>query len=133
MSDLFRGIGPLASSLDFHSQRHNVIASNIANANTPGFRPQELLRAEEPAAAPSTLPLARTEGAHLASVNLPAIEGATLAPDRSNSGGLDENSVSLEREMSKLAANDLRFASGARMIQHKLGMLRYAANDGTGG
>jgi flagellar basal-body rod protein FlgB len=131
MSEIFSGISPLSRAMDFHSQRHNVLASNIANANTPGFKPQELLRAEG-AETSNTLPLARTEGMHLASVDV-EMHGVTLAPDRSHSGGLDENTVSMEREMSKLAANDLRYESSAKMIQHKLGMLKYAANDGTGG
>src|SRR5689334_18012548 len=102
MSEFFNAVGALTRSLDFHSQRHNVLASNIANANTPGFKPQELLRADGPEATQSTLPLARTEGAHIASVESAALHGAKLAPDRSHSGGLDENTVSLEREMSKL-------------------------------
>lgn len=132
MSEIFNGVSPLQRALDFHSQRHNVIASNIANANTPGFRPQELLRADN-AAPVGSLPLARSEAAHLSTPASLALEGARVELDRSNSGGLDENSVSLEREMSKLAANDLRFESSAKMVQHKLGMLRYAANDATGG
>jgi flagellar basal body rod protein FlgB len=49
------------------------------------------------------------------------------------SGGLDGNSVSLEREMSKLAANDLRYDGAVKIVTGKLAMLRYAANDGSGG
>jgi flagellar basal body rod protein FlgB len=90
------------------------------------------LRADGLEAPGPGLPLARTEGAHLATQDGAALHGVTLTRDQSNSGGLDDNTVSLEREMSKLAANNLRFESSARMVQHKLGMLRYAANDGTG-
>ena len=45
MSDLL-SVAPFHRSLDYHSERHNVLASNVANANTPGFRPKELLRVE---------------------------------------------------------------------------------------
>jgi flagellar basal-body rod protein FlgB len=132
MSDLFSNVTALHRSLDYHSERHNLIASNIANANTPGFRPLELLRAESTETG-GTLPMTRTESAHLSTTASQSLQSTTVAPDRSNSGGLDDNTVSLEREMSKLAANDVRYESGAKMIQHKLGMLRYAANDASGG
>jgi flagellar basal-body rod protein FlgB len=132
MSDLFSNLSALHRSLDYHSERHNLIASNIANANTPGFRPLELLRVES-AETGGSLPMARTESAHIASLGSSSLQATTVAADRSTSGGLDDNTVSLEREMSKLAANDIRYEGSAKMIQHKLGMLRYAANDASGG
>lgn len=131
MSDLFSQLGPLQRSLDYHAERHNVVASNIANANTPGFRPLELLRVDG-AASGGTLPLNRTEGAHLSTAGNAGTHGATVVEDASVAPGLDGNSVSLEHEMSKLAANDLRYQGAAKLITHKLGMLRYAANDASG-
>jgi len=130
MTGLFANVAALQRSLDFHSERHNVIASNIANANTPGFQPLELLRAEQSELGGS-LPLARTEGAHIGARN-DERHGAVTVEDRSTPGGLDQNAVSLEREMSKLAANDLRFESGAKMIARKMAILRYVANDANG-
>jgi flagellar basal-body rod protein FlgB len=132
MSELFSNIKPLQRALDYHSERHNVVASNIANANTPGFRPQELLRADTPDFS-ATLPLARTEQAHLATIDAPGRRGTDLVEDQTALAGLDGNSVSLEREMSKLSANDLRYESAAKMVTRKLAMLRYAANDGSSG
>jgi flagellar basal-body rod protein FlgB len=120
-------------ALDYHSERHNVLASNLANANTPGFRPKELLRVEDTAFG-GTLPLARTEHAHLVSDGgMPGIHDMTVVPDDSTVNGLDGNNVSLEREMSKLQANDLRFQGAARLVTRQLAMLRYAANDGGAG
>jgi len=132
MSDLFSNVSALHRSLDYHSERHNLIASNIANANTPGFKPLELLRTES-AETGGTLPMARTESTHLSSAANQSLQSTTVTVDRSTTGGLDDNTVSLEREMSKLAANDIRYEGSAKMIQQKLGMLRYAANDASGG
>jgi flagellar basal body rod protein FlgB len=64
---------------------------------------------------------------------VPAIHDRTVVPDASSLGGLDGNSVSIEREMSKLEANDLRFQAAAKLVTRQLAMLRYAANDGNGG
>ena len=131
MSDLL-SVAPFHRSLDYHSSRHNVLASNIANANTPGFRPKELLRVEAEEFA-GKLPLVRTEQEHFNTTGLDAVHDLTVVQDESNIAGLDGNNVSLEREMSKLEANDLRYQGAAKLVSRQLGMLRYAANDGSGG
>jgi flagellar basal-body rod protein FlgB len=131
MSDLL-SVAPFHRSLDYHSNRHNVLASNIANANTPGFRPKELLRVEAEEFA-SKLPLVRTEQEHFVAGGLDAVHDLTVVPEESNIAGLDGNNVSLEREMSKLEANDLRYQGAAKLVTRQLAMLRYAANDGGSG
>ncbi len=131
MSQIFN-VGSLQRALDYHAERHNVVASNIANANTPGFRPLELLRVDAPGAQGS-LPLTRTEGAHLVPAEDPGSYGMKVSPDESSVGGLDGNSVSIEREMSKLQANDLRYQGAAKLVTRQLAMLRYAASDASGG
>jgi len=131
MSDLL-SVAPFQRALDYHSERHNVLASNIANANTPGFRPNELLRVEE-TEFHSTLALARTEQEHFRPTGLGGVHEMTVVPDESHIGGLDGNNVSLEREMSKLEANDLRYQGAAKLVNRHLAMLRYASNDGTSG
>jgi flagellar basal-body rod protein FlgB len=131
MSELLN-VSPYTRSLDYHSERHNVLASNIANANTPGFRPQELLRVEEDSFH-GTLSLMRTEREHLRATGVPDEHGVTVTGDDWNVAGLDGNNVSIEREMSKMQANDLRFQGAARLVTRQLAMLRYASNDGTSG
>ena len=134
MSEMFRGVDGLRRALDYHLSRHNVLSSNVANAETPGFRPQELLR--EPEQAPlSTLPLEVTSGSHVGGT--PNAQSAEqryeVREDRTAQPGANGNSVALEHEMAKLAANDIRFEGAVKIVSQQLGMLRYAANDGTGG
>ena len=38
-------INPLRSALDYHLGRHNILTSNLANVDTPGYRAQDLKRA----------------------------------------------------------------------------------------
>ncbi|MCB9621342.1 MAG: flagellar basal body rod protein FlgB [Sandaracinus sp.] len=126
---IFDAIGPGARALDYHLRRHNVLSSNVVNADTPGFRPLELVR-ELPGAS-SSLPLAATHEGHRGTQT--AGEGSTdVEVERVVQPGGDGNAVSLEREMAKVAANDLRYQSLTKAIRHHLGMLRYAANDGHG-
>lgn len=129
MSDMFRGVDRLRNSLDYHMERHNVLSSNVANAETPGFRPSELLR-DEKAAAGGSLPMVVTNEGHVGFANQTAAEYETRE-DRTSLPGANGNAVALEHEMSKLAANDIRFEGAVRIVSHQLGMLRYAANDGS--
>ena len=128
MTELFGGISRLQRALDYHLERHNVVASNIANVDTPGFRARELLR--ETGEGASAHQIRRTQEGHLGpgerTARMDLVEDTTTPP------GNDGNAVSLDREMAKLAANDLRFDGASKIVARQLAMLRYAANDGRG-
>jgi flagellar basal-body rod protein FlgB len=130
MSELL-DVSPYHRSLDYHADRHNVLASNIANTNTPGFRPKELLRIEADEFG-GTLALIRTEKEHFHTGGVPELHDRKVVQDEAFVAGLDGNNVSIEREMSKLEANDLRYQGASRLVTRELAMLRYAANDGSG-
>lgn len=131
MADIFQ-VGGFRRSLDYHAERHNVLSSNVANANTPGFRPKELVRDEAPEIK-GTLPMMRTERDHFLGGGSPELHETVISPDESRAGGLDGNNVALEREMAKLQANDLRYQGASRLVTRHLALLKYAANDGTSG
>jgi flagellar basal-body rod protein FlgB len=130
MVDLFRTVEIGHRTLDYQLERHNVLAGNVANVDTPGFRPLELTRTLETATAGASL--ARTDAAHLAGPGNALGGTYEVSPDAVVNAGNDENAVSLEHELAKLSANHVRYESAARMVQMQLGQLRYAANDGTG-
>jgi flagellar basal-body rod protein FlgB len=133
MADLFAGVEALRRTLDYHLERHNVLASNIANVDTPGFHPMELVRPAGETGAHQP-PLAATDEHHF--VAAPADFGPAdfeAIEDRSVRPGADGNSVSLERESAKIAANDLRYEGAVKVVARRLALLRYAANDGNGG
>jgi len=131
MPGIFGNLPAIQRALDFHSERHNLIASNLANANTPGFEPKELLRADAETFG-NTLRLERTNPEHMPTVDGQDLSERRVVEDPSGMSGLDGNSVSLEREMSKMQANDIKYQGVVRIVAHKLGMLKYAANDGNG-
>ena len=114
--------------MDYHLRRHNVLASNVANLDTPGFRPMELVR--DTTAATGAARLTRTHATHLKPFSLDG-EVVGGAVERVAQPGGDGNSVSLEHEMSKVAANDLRYETVGRIVRQQLGLLRYAAGDAT--
>lgn len=132
MSDLFRGVDSQRRTLDFHLSRHNVLASNLANAETPGFKPQELIR-EIDKNGLGAVPLTVSSEGHFATNGAGPGEAYVAREDQTAAPGANGNSVSLEHEMSKLAANDIRFEGAVKIVAQQLAMLRYAANDGSGG
>lgn len=131
MSEMFSAVSQLHQALDFHARRHNVLSSNVANTDTPGFQPQELQRADE-GSFEATLRMAATAQGHIPVGAEGGGDMVVASPERSVRPGLDGNAVSLEREMSKLAANDIRYEGATKIVSLQLGALRYAASDGQG-
>lgn len=127
---MFSNVEVGRATLDYHLERHNVLAGNVANLETPGFVPHELVRPAE--AASTTTGLRTTHSGHIA-LGREAGEVYEVTTEEVVQPGNDGNAVSLERELSRVAANHLRYEGVARLVQMQIGTLRYAANDGTGG
>lgn len=111
--------------MTYHRERHTVLAGNVANLDTPGYRPFDLERrtATDPSA------MAVTHEGHLAP---PAsTDLVTSFDDGGALQGTDGNAVSLERELSKIDANRTRYATSSELVSRRLAILRYAAGDGT--
>lgn len=122
----FSSVDTMQSALTFHRERHTVLAGNIANLDTPGYKPVDLQR---------TTP---TAGTTLSVTTDGHIGGATSAPsiveafaDTNQMQGPDGNAVELERELSKIDANRARYATSSELVSRRIALLRYAAGDGT--
>jgi flagellar basal-body rod protein FlgB len=119
-------INRLADNLDFQSQalvlraeRQRLLASNIANADTPGYVARDMDFASALRQATGTLPAGQ---AMVAALKLPLATGfgtaaeTTLryaAPSQSN---LDGNSVDMDRERASFADNALKYEASLRFI-----------------
>lgn len=127
---LLEPVEHLRVGLDYHLARHNVLAANLAQVDTPGFRPLDLVRNEEFSAALST-EMAATQAGHIGAAGASSIPG-TVMVDPNAPVGLDGNGVSLEREAVKIATNQLRYDVLTNLTTSTLGDLIWAANDGRG-
>lgn len=126
-----------AARMDWLAERQGVLAGNIANADTPHFRAQDLspfsfegrLGQGAAVAAAPPLRLVRTDAAHF---GLPA--AATLARIDSHAPTYGEkpdgNTVSLEEQMVKATdvANGFSLASAA--YSKSIGLLRIGIDPG---
>jgi flagellar basal-body rod protein FlgB len=125
----------LQSALDARLRKENVLQSNIANVDTPGYQAKTLdfdaamaeamaQRAQVPAAAPVA------EG----EIPLDAA-GPAAGPDAAvhadpGQAGLDGNGVDLDRTMVQLAQNGLLYGAAANTAKKKLAILKFVASDG---
>ncbi len=120
----------MANGLTFHRRRHAVLAGNVANADTPGYRPLDLVRGH---ASPLDLQMERTSELHQPEAgSTDPGNGETFYDDEGAEPGLDGNTVSVDRELAKVDANRVRYTATSRMISKRLAALRYAATDGMG-
>jgi flagellar basal-body rod protein FlgB len=132
----------LQESLDVRLVEHNVLAGNIANSDTPGYKPKELNFSEAMNAAQQAAGadgMTATDAHHMSPsgaaaeiANSRAMEAAmTLVRDGAGtSPSMDGNQVDLDRTMAGLAENSLQYGASARAAGKKLAILRYVVSDG---
>jgi len=139
MADLFASIQPLHAALDYHLERHSVLASNVAHVDTPGYKPNDLARVDgvDGTSFEGALGVAmqRTNPAHLgvggATEGAPELEGRVFQ-DLSAGVGNDGNYVSLDREAAKVAANQMRYDVVSAIVSAELRGMHFAATDAKG-
>jgi flagellar basal-body rod protein FlgB len=101
----------LGAYLTYLARRQEVVASNIANADTPGYKTRDV---EMPGDFNSVF--------------------AQLTPIVAEAAGLttrnDGNNVSIDRESRLLAENDIRFNLATQLLKGKIKGLRSAIDEG---
>lgn len=126
-------INVLHKSLDLRAQKQQVIAGNIANAETPGYSARKMDFEADLRRAMETPEMNRrtTNPKHFAigTTDVQSVEGRVLRVQSSTPYG-DGNTVSVDDEMFDLAENQLLFEAGSQIIKKKFSMLKYAASDG---
>ena len=114
----------LQKFLDVQSRRAEVVSSNIANADTPGYKAKTLEFDEylKEAARQSALPLSQRSNDFA--------EGPRVAEAVPTVIGFDGNTVDAGREMADLAQAGSNFNFGAKMLQSRFRLLRAAIREG---
>ena len=108
----------MGKALDYHAARQDLIAGNIANVDTPFYRPRDLsfhdsLKKEankvfnEPEVA--QLKLAQTNGAHFATATESSSDKAKLFYRDGHMARNDGNSVDLDVETSEMTKNSMMY------------------------
>lgn len=128
-------IGALNTSLNLRQMNQNVITSNIANADTPGYKAQTMefegaLR--DALGVGDSLAPTETNPHHIAHHATDPVD-PEIYDDPNGVESLDGNTVDRANEMARMAENQLMYDASAEMLKRKLGMLKYAVTEGGGG
>ncbi len=121
----------LRTKMQWHQERQRVLSENIANADTPNFRPHDLTAPTFDRTAPGVpvVALQRTSSAHVAG----AMSGGS-GIFQSKPGGSETrpggNAVSLEEEMMKVAQNQMDHQAAASLYTKSLGLVKIAIGKG---
>lgn len=125
----------LGKVLDLRQQNQEVIASNIAHADTPGYAPAKMSFEGDlkQALERQGTRISATHGAHFpvagGSGGLEQVQGRVeRTPDATGVG--DRNGVKPDQELLALAENQLLYEAATQMLSKKLGLLKYVAGDG---
>lgn len=125
----------LTSSLDFHSkalvlraERQRVIASNIANADTPGYAGRDVNFKEAMGAAmgtssqlqaltPATPSDSTSHARHIAlQASTASLGSSALSYTTQTQPAMDGNSVDMDRERANFVDNSVRYEATLRFI-----------------
>jgi flagellar basal-body rod protein FlgB len=122
--DATRYFGASADALALRSRRMELLASNIANAATPGFKARDLDFAGALRAATSGGPLATSHPGHIAHAGpRPAAAPGWRVPVQPS---LDGNTVELATEQALFGENAARFQASLSFISSRIASLKAA-------
>jgi flagellar basal-body rod protein FlgB len=115
----------LRTKLQWHQERQHILAENVANADTPQFKPTDLAPPSFDQSGVAPVTLWRTRATHLASAD----GGAADFPQKPTNDFEvvpSGNGVSLEDEMMKVASNQMDFQAASAVYTRGLGLIRTA-------
>lgn len=110
-SDL--SIEAMTAAMSLRLKRHAVIAGNIANADTPGYRPKQIAFEDS-----------LQKAVHNRSIDsLGKLEGKTMTID-DGIARPDGNSVSMDKQMANMTENTLLYSATAEFVARKFRMIK---------
>ncbi len=117
MSDGFTILNRLVEATGF---RHKVITSNIANVDTPGYKAKDVQFSQ---VLGSELKLTVTSSQHLGGSETGSSQILTAEDAQA---WVDQNTVELDKEVSKMTENSILFQTSVSMLGAKIKMFKNA-------
>jgi flagellar basal-body rod protein FlgB len=116
----------LRTRMQWHQERQRVLAENVANVDTPNYRPRDLAPLNfEHALQTASLALSRTDANH---IDATGESGSQFAEggDQHFEVRPRGNAVTHEDEMMKLASNQMDYDAAASLYTHSLSLIKTA-------
>lgn len=118
----------LGTALNVSSKRQGLIASNVANLDTVGYKPKDIdFKKTLVQALENQMPgkMAHTHPKHFRQGDFVEISKTALAGNETSSETID-----IDKEMARLAENNIQYRTGVEMLLRKMNMLRNVITDG---
>jgi len=134
--NLFGGtITTLSRSLDLRARKHELTLNNVANADTPNYKPFAMdveAALQRDAGALSSSRLKQTDAQHLPGRQMPDDPSSivTREPGDPLQFRGDRNGVDIDVEMTALAKNSLLYKASAQLVASKFRGLKTAISGG---
>ncbi len=124
------GLSVLRTRMQWHQERQRVLAENVANSDTPNFKPRDLVEPKfdttgaNASGQAGSLQLVSTSSNH---ITPPA---ASDSFEQNRKAGFETrpagNAVNLEDEMLKVSSNQMDYAAVTSLYSRSLHMLKTA-------
>ena len=114
-------------ALLLHGQRLGVLATNLANADTPNYKARDIdFAAVLSQTADAPLPIAATEAGHIMSE--PGVPAGELLYRNPYQASLDGNTVEMPVEQAAFSENNVRYQASLGLINSQIAELTLAIN-----
>ena len=123
-------IKALNAALNFRQMRQEILSSNVANAETPGYKSKRLDFEEALARAldvDGKMQMQATDPKHF-DVGGGGFDNLQpeLYDDPNGVVSEDGNTVDMEKELALMAENKIMYDAAVQLLNKKLGMMKYA-------
>lgn len=118
----------LKTRMQWHQTRQKVLAENVANADSPGFRPMDVKAPAIAGVGQANVGLLQTSAGHM------GLGGGRSGFDSARGTRFETtpngNAVNLEDEMAKVAQNQSDYQLAASLYSKGLGLMKIAIGKG---
>ena len=120
-------INLLEKSLNVSARRHRIITNNLANQDTVGYQPKALdfRKTLEQELEKDSGPAVRTHAKHMSHRSRPSRLSRNRTTGQPGAGGFD-----IEKEMTHLMENNIKYRTSVEMLIRKMGILKTAIVEG---
>lgn len=115
-----KALGIHAQALEVRTQRAEILANNLANADTPGFKARDIdfrRILQEQMGEQESLPMQTTNGQHLPHGSMQAADALLYRNPLQPS--VDGNTVETQREIAEFSKNALDFQASFQFLNSK--------------
>jgi flagellar basal-body rod protein FlgB len=129
VSKLDQTLGFYEDALRLRAQRQQVLASNIANVDTPNYKAREMdfakaMQAAKSGAAnaqPAPVAMAVTQAGHMAATSTPSLQNSGFVSLRkATQNNLDGNTVDMDIERNAFAENALQYEASVTLVHDNI-------------